>query len=107
MSPAIIALLILLLCVVLFVTEWVPNAVTACLGCVLMVLFRVCTFEEAFSGFSSSIVLLLAGSMIVGNAMFQTGAAQLIGERVLAWSKGSGRMFLRSEEHTSELQSQR
>lgn len=94
MSPAIIALLILLLCVVLFVTEWVPNAVTACLGCVLMVLFRVCTFEEAFSGFSSSIVLLLAGSMIVGNAMFQTGAAQLIGERVLAWSKGSGRMFL-------------
>ena len=37
MSPAIIALLILLLCVVLFVTEWVPNAVTACLGCVLMV----------------------------------------------------------------------
>lgn len=94
MSPPIIALLILLLCVVLFLTERVPNAVTACLGCVLMVLCRVCTFEEAFSGFSSSIVLLLAGSMVVGSAMFHTGAAQLIGARVLALSGGNGRLFL-------------
>lgn len=94
MSSPIIALSILLMCVVLFLTEWIPSAITACLGCILMVLLNVCSFEDAFAGFSSSIVLLLAGSMIVGEAMFQTGAAQLIGNQVLAWSKGDGRLFL-------------
>ena len=94
MTPAVVGLVILLACVVLFLTEWLPNPVVACLGCLLMVLFKVCTFEQAFSGFSSSIVLLMVGAMVVGAAMFETGAAQLIGRRVIRWSRGSARMFL-------------
>ena len=94
MTPAVVGLVILLACVVLFLTEWLPNPVVACLGCLLMVLFKVCTFEQAFSGFSSSIVLLMVGAMVVGAAMIETGAAQLIGRRVIRWSRGSARMFL-------------
>lgn len=94
MTPAVIGLLILLLCVVLFLTEWLPSAVTACLGCILMVLFGVCSFEHAFSGFSSSTVLLMVGAMVVGIAMFNTGAAQLIGRKVIHWSRGNTRIFL-------------
>lgn len=94
MSPAVIGLLILILCVALFLTEWIPNYITACLGCTLMVLSGVCTFDEAFSSFSNSIVVLMVGAMVVGVAMFDTGAAQLIGRKVIHWSRGSGRRFI-------------
>lgn len=94
MSSSFIALAITLLCIILFLTEALPNAVTACLGCVLMVLSGVSSFETVFSSFGGSIVLLLAGAMVVGNAMFETGAAQLIGRQVIRWSRGNGRLFL-------------
>ena len=94
MSPAVIGLIILVVCVVLFLTEWIPNSVTACLGCALMVLFGVCSFDDVFSSFSNSIVVLLVGSMVVGIAMFDTGVAQLVGRSVIRWSKGNGRTFL-------------
>ena len=48
MSSGIIGLLILLLCIVLFVTEWLPSVVTGALGCLLMVLFHVCDLSHAF-----------------------------------------------------------
>ncbi len=94
MGPDIIGLLILAVCVVLFLTEWLPLAATGCLGCLLMVLLGVGSFDTIFSGFSNSIVLLMASTMIVGIAMFQTGAAQIIGRAIIRWSKGNERLFL-------------
>lgn len=94
MQPDIIGLVILGVCVLLFLTKWIPAAATGCLGCLLMVLFKVSTFEDVFSGFSSSIVLLMASAMIVGIAMFKTGAAQIIGRAVIRWSHGNERLFL-------------
>lgn len=94
MQHDILALIILGVCVLLFLTEWLPAAATGCLGCLLMVLFNVTTFETAFSGFSNSIVLLMAGTMVVGIAMFQTGAAQIIGRAIIRRSHGSERLFL-------------
>lgn len=94
MQPDILGLIILGLCVFLFLTEWLPLAATGCLGCLLMVLLGVGDFGTIFSGFSNSIVLLMASTMIVGVAMFQTGAAQVIGRAVIRWSKGNERLFL-------------
>lgn len=94
MQPDVIGLVILAICVVLFVTKLLPAPVVGCIGCLMMVLFRVATFEEAFSGFSSSIVLLMASSMIVGIAMFKTGAAQIIGRYIIRWAHGSEIAFL-------------
>lgn len=94
MQPDVLGLLILGLCVVLFLTEWLPLAATGCLGCLLMVLLGVGNFATIFSGFSNSIVLLMASTMIVGIAMFQTGAAQVIGQAIIRWSKGNERLFL-------------
>lgn len=94
MQPDVLGLIVLGICVILFVTEWLPLAVTGCLGCLLMVLLGVDSFEHVFSGFSNGIVLLMASTMIVGIAMFQTGAAQVIGDAVIRWSKGSERVFL-------------
>jgi len=90
----VLGLVILGLCVVLFLTKRIPVSVTGCLGCLLMVLCRVCTFEQAFSGFSNSIVILMAGVMIVGIAMFCTGAAQIIGRTAIRLSRGDEKRFL-------------
>lgn len=94
MQPDIIGLVILAVCVILFVTKAFPAPVVGCMGCLAMVLCGVSTFEEAFSGFSSSIVLLMASAMIVGIAMFETGAAQIVGRYIIRWAHGSERIFL-------------
>ncbi len=94
MATGIIGLLILTLCILLFITEWLPAVVTGALGCLMMVLFQVCTLEEAFSGFSNSIIYLLFGALIIGNAMFETGAAARIGHQAVIWSKDNERRFL-------------
>ena len=46
MQTDVIALIILGACVFLFLTEWIPLAVTGCLGCLLMGLFQVSSFGE-------------------------------------------------------------
>lgn len=94
MGHDVIALIILGICVVFFLTNWLPACVTGVMGCLLMVLCGVCSFEEAFSGFSSSITMLMASAMIVGIAMFRTGVAQVIGRAAVRWSHGSEKIFL-------------
>ena len=94
MNADLIGLFLLITCVFFFLASRISSAAVGTIGCILAVLLGVCSFDEAFSGFSSSIVLLMASSMIVGIAMFNTGAAQIIGRRVIAWSKGSEKLFL-------------
>lgn len=68
--------------------------VTGVLGCLLMVLTGAAEFEEVFSGFSDSIVILMFCAMAVGIAMFQTGAAQVLGRVVIKWAHGDEWVFL-------------
>lgn len=88
------ALIILAFCIFLFLTNWISQEATGILGCLLMVLTGVAKFEEVFSGFSDSIVLLMASAMVVGIAMFETGIAELLGKIAFRFSKGSERVFL-------------
>lgn len=94
MGPAIISLIILAVCIILFITKPIPNAATACLGCLLFSLTGICSIGEAFSGFSNTTVLLMFGMMIVGIAMMDTGVAKVIGERVSKWSAHNERLFI-------------
>ncbi len=94
MSPAIISLIILIACVILFITRLIPNAATACLGCLLFALTGVCSLSDAFSGFSNTTVILMFGMMVVGIAMMDTGAAKLIGKYVAKVSAGNERTFI-------------
>lgn len=93
-SPAIISLIILAVCIFFFVTKYIPNAVVAMVGCVLFALTGVCELKDSFSGFSNSIVLLMFGMMIVGIAMMDTGVSSIIGEKVAAMSKHNERLFI-------------
>lgn len=94
MDPAVSALLVLLVCVVLFITSWIPASVTAVLGCVLMYFVGACDFSGVFAGFSNDIVVLVVGSMVVGVAMFDTGTARVIAKQCIRLSGGSERRFI-------------
>lgn len=94
MNSAIISLIILVVCIILFVTRIIPNAATAVLGCALFVITGVCDIKDAFSGFSNSTVLLMFGMMVVGIAMQETGIAEIIGKNVTKLSRKNERLFM-------------
>lgn len=94
MTQATIGGIILLAAVILFVIRIIPAPVTAILGCAAFSLFGICSISEAFSGFSNSVVILVAAMMIFGSAMNKTGLSALIGDFVIKLSKGSERRFI-------------
>ena len=94
MTSAVISLIILVVCIILFVTRIIPNAATAVLGCALFVVTGVCDIKDAFSGFANSTVLLMFGMMVVGIAMQETGIAEIIGKSVTKLSKKNERLFM-------------
>ena len=94
MTPAIISLLILLMSIILFAWEPIPTAVTAIIGCVLLVLTGVCSFSSAFSGFASDTIVLFGSMLIVGQTLMETGVANIIGFKVVALSRNRERVFL-------------
>jgi len=94
MSAAITSILVLVVCVFLWVTEIIPLVTTAMIGVVAMVALKACSFTDAFSGFGSSTVMLVIGMVTLGNAMFETGAAQLLGRKVLSVASDNERLLL-------------
>ncbi|MBZ0296358.1 MAG: SLC13 family permease, partial [Anaerolineae bacterium] len=82
-------LAILLVAIVLFVTEWIRLDVVALGVVVALMLTGILTVDEAISGFSSKVVLSFAALFIVGGAVFNTGLAAYIGDRILRLANGS------------------
>ena len=78
-----ITFLILLVTVILFVINIVRSDIVALGALVLLMLFGILTPEEALSGFSSSILIMMIGLFVVGGAIFQTGLAKNISGRIL------------------------
>jgi di/tricarboxylate transporter len=62
----------------------VPIMVGAIVGCVLMVLTRCMTMEEAYKGIDWKVIFLLAGVITLGIALEKTGAASLIADLILS-----------------------
>lgn len=94
MSPAIISLIIFGICVVLFIWNKLPIAITALLGLVAMMLFNVVSFGDAFKNFGGSTIVLICAMMVVGRATFDTGLAQLIGNKVIGLARGNERLVV-------------
>ena len=89
MDPAVLSLIIFTFCIILFIWDKLPMATTAILGCVLMVLFKICNFKTAFAQCASSTVILTIGVMMIGAAISETGLAATIGAWIVRVSKGS------------------
>ncbi|MCL2415971.1 MAG: SLC13 family permease [Defluviitaleaceae bacterium] len=94
MQPSTIALIIIGALLILYISELFPIAVTSVLACLAMSIFGVIPFRSAFAGFGNDIVFLMAGMMIIGNALFETGVAQIVGKWIISKVGKSERLFL-------------
>ena len=83
MDAAMLTLGVLGVAAFLFATEIIPLAVTAMGAAIALGLLGVLTPAQVFSGLSNSTVVLFAGMFVISAAMFHTGLAQIIGERVV------------------------
>lgn len=73
-------LLILIVALLLFITEWIRTDVVAVLIVVALYATRVLTAEEALSGFSSEPAIVIAGIFVLSGALHVTGLSDTIGE---------------------------
>ena len=89
MDIALLSVIIFIVIIVLFVSDRLPMATTAILGCALMVILGVSEFKTAFGQFASSTVILTIGVMIIGEAISETGLADVIGAWIVKVSSGS------------------
>lgn len=76
-------IIILLLSVIFFVNGKIRSDVVALCALIALIIFDILTPEEALSGFSNSVVIMMVGLFVVGGAIFQTGLAKMISSRIL------------------------
>ncbi len=88
-AAAITTLVILFLTVIFFVSNKLRSDVVALLSLLSLLLFGILTPEEALAGFSSNIVMMMIGLFVVGGAIFETGLAQIISNKLLSLSGNS------------------
>jgi len=84
-----ITFIVLALAAVFFVWGKIRSDVVAVCALVVLMLFGVLTPEEALSGFSNSIVIMMVGLFIIGGGIFQTGLAKMISTRILKFAGNS------------------
>lgn len=87
MSPLIVTLIILAATVVLMVTDKLPLGLVAVMSAVSLILTKVLTPAEAFSGFVDSNVIRLVAMLVIGAAFFQTGLAYDFAHWLLKYAK--------------------
>ena len=76
MNLAIFAIIIVILTLIALIIEVFPIAVTAMLSAIIMSLFGIISFKDVFSGFSNDTTILMAGSMIIGATLVESGIAR-------------------------------
>ena len=79
MAQSTIAIIILVSALVFYSIPKIPLSVTTIFAILTMAFTGIISFSDAFSGFSSTAVMLVAGMMIIGHACFTCGLAQKAG----------------------------
>ncbi len=89
------AIIILAIAAVFFAIGKIRSDVVALCSLVLLLIFHILTPDEALSGFSNSIVIMMVGLFVVGGAIFQTGLAKMISSHLLKLAgKSESRLLL-------------
>ena len=91
----VITLIILVVASAFFVSGKVRSDIVALCALLALMISGVLTPEEALSGFSNNVVIMMIGLFVVGGAIFQTGLAKMISSRILKLAGTSEiRLFL-------------
>lgn len=90
-----ITLVILAVTAAFFAVGKIRSDVVALCALILLMAFGILTPDEALSGFSNSVVIMMVGLFVVGGAIFQTGLAKMISGRIMKLAGNSElRLFL-------------
>lgn len=76
-------LIILALSMIFFIHGKIRADIVALCALVLLMVFDILTPDEALSGFSNSVVIMMIGLFVVGGAIFKTGLAKMISSKLL------------------------
>lgn len=87
-------IIILIIAAILFVNGKIRSDIVALCALASLLIFHILTPEEALSGFSNSVVIMMVGLFVVGGAIFQTGLAKMISSRLLKLAGKSERRLL-------------
>ena len=82
-------LIILALTIVMFIIGKVRADIVALCALTLLIAFGILTPEEALSGFSSTVVIMMIGLFVVGGAIFQTGLAKAASQKIMKLAGGN------------------
>ena len=94
MEPSVIATIILVATIILFIIDKFPLALVSLASLLAMVLTGTLTFAEAFKGFSSNLVMLVAGMMVIGSALFDNNVISRVGDLIFRRVKGGEKTYL-------------
>ena len=87
--------MILAVSAVFFALGKVRSDIVALCALICLMLFGILTPQEALSGFSNSVVIMMIGLFVVGGAVFQTGLARMMGGKIMGMAGNSElRLFL-------------
>lgn len=90
-----ITIITLVLAAAGFVWGRIRADVVALIALLILTLSGILTTQEALSGFSNPIVIMMVGLFVVGGAIFNTGLAKMVGARLSHLGNGSPiRLFL-------------
>ena len=78
-----ITLAVLVVAAAFFMSGKVRSDLVALCALMVLLVSQILSPEEALSGFSNSVVIMMIGLFIVGGAIFQTGLAKMISSRIL------------------------
>ena len=78
-----ITILILAVSAAFFVSGKFRSDIVALCALLALLIFQILTPEEALSGFSNQVVIMMIGLFVVGGAIFQTGLAKMISSKIL------------------------
>ncbi len=85
----ILTLAVLMLTVLMFIVGRIRSDVVALCALAVLLVSGVLTPEEALSGFSSTVVIIMVGLFVISGAIIQTGLAREMSKRIMFLSKGS------------------
>ena len=94
MQDSTITLIIIACTCVLYLTEKLSVAVTTVLGMMALVFTGILSFNEAFSCFTSTNVMLVLGMIIIVESLFDSGVAERLGLLLFRFTGKSEKSFL-------------
>ena len=86
--PALISSLVFVAVVALAALDVAPIAATAFAGAVLLILLKVITADQAYSGLRPEVLMLIAGMVVLGIALEETGLATAASAALIGTMEG-------------------